>query len=136
MPVSGSCKQAAQVGVLHSVPAHTPPLAGRRLWQLQAKMAAVGGGPGAYEARLERVAEARFGLEQRLQVGILRVQWCGSAGKWGLSEFSITGSCHARLHSFQQSVGVPCREREPACSCQPAPVLHRPLPRVFSAEAH
>jgi hypothetical protein len=38
-----------------------------RLWQLQAKMAAVGGGPGAYEARLERVAEARLGLEQRLQ---------------------------------------------------------------------
>lgn len=38
-----------------------------RLWQLQAKMAAVGGGS-AYEARLERVAEARSGVEQRLQV--------------------------------------------------------------------
>ncbi|KAL4420877.1 hypothetical protein ABPG77_002836 [Micractinium sp. CCAP 211/92] len=37
-----------------------------RLWQLQSKMAAVGG-DGAYNARLDRVAAARVGLEQRLQ---------------------------------------------------------------------
>ncbi|KAI3436374.1 hypothetical protein D9Q98_002427 [Chlorella vulgaris] len=37
-----------------------------RLWQLQNKMAAVGG-EGTYEARLGRVVEARAGIEQRLQ---------------------------------------------------------------------
>ncbi|GAB4823249.1 hypothetical protein N2152v2_010295 [Parachlorella kessleri] len=37
-----------------------------RLWQLQNKMAAVGG-EGAYDARLDRVAAARSNLEQRLQ---------------------------------------------------------------------
>ena len=37
-----------------------------RLWQLQSKMAAVGGGAG-YDARLERVALARANLEHRLQ---------------------------------------------------------------------
>ena len=40
-----------------------------RLWQLQNKMAAVGG-EGAYDARLDRVAAARSNLEQRLQVGV------------------------------------------------------------------
>ena len=40
-----------------------------RLWQLQSKMAAVGG-EGTYEARLERVVLARAGIEQRLQVGL------------------------------------------------------------------
>ena len=38
-----------------------------RLWQLQSKMAAVGG-EATYEARLERVAAARVGVEQRLLV--------------------------------------------------------------------
>ncbi|PSC68405.1 SET domain-containing [Micractinium conductrix] len=37
-----------------------------RLWQLQSKMAAVGG-EGTYEARLDRVTTARAGLEERLQ---------------------------------------------------------------------
>lgn len=45
-----------------------PCVAASRLWQLQSKMAAVGG-ENAYAARLERVVEARGGIEQRLQVG-------------------------------------------------------------------
>jgi hypothetical protein len=44
------------------------------LWQLQSKMAAVGG-EGAYAARLERVVEARAGIEQRLQVGCWQLLW-------------------------------------------------------------
>lgn len=43
------------------------PRCASRLWQLQSKMAAVGG-EGTYEARLERVVQARAGIEQRLQV--------------------------------------------------------------------
>jgi hypothetical protein len=49
------------------LPSPPPPMC--RLWQLQSKMAAVGG-EGTYEARLERVVLARAGIEQRLQVGL------------------------------------------------------------------
>ena len=38
-----------------------------RLWQLQAKMGAVGGGSNTYDARLTRVSEARVGIEGRLR---------------------------------------------------------------------
>lgn len=46
------------------------------MWQLQNKMAAVGG-EGAYDARLDRVSAARTNLEQRLQArGLLRGCGC------------------------------------------------------------
>lgn len=51
-------------------PAHPSPC---RLWQLQNKMAAVGG-EGTYEARLGRVVEAWAGIEQRLQVRVGRLE--------------------------------------------------------------
>jgi hypothetical protein len=37
-----------------------------RLWQLQAKMGAIAGTNGTYDARMERVSEARVAIEQRL----------------------------------------------------------------------
>ncbi len=37
-----------------------------RLWQLQAKMGAVAGAAGTYDARMERVSEARIAIELRL----------------------------------------------------------------------
>lgn len=56
-------------------PAAPPRPACCRLWQLQNKMAAVGGGS-AYDARLDRVVAARTNLEQRLQVGVVAVGGC------------------------------------------------------------
>ena len=38
-----------------------------RLWQLQAKMGAVSGGGGTYDARMERISETRTAIESRLR---------------------------------------------------------------------
>ena len=64
------CRHTLPFSILRSSPVPPCPSACPlcRLWQLQSKMAAVGG-DGAYNARLDRVAAARVGLEQRLQVG-------------------------------------------------------------------
>ena len=69
-------------------PRHSPCCVLCRLWQVQNKMAAVGG-EGAYDARLDRVAAARSNLEQRLQV---RVFLLGVAAACGVAlGMSVTG---------------------------------------------
>ena len=84
-------------------PSHPTPTPARRLWQLQSKMAAVGG-EGTYEARLDRVTTARAGLEERLQVGGVGCGWRGAKGGvvWGEVGGCAAGAAdaHARFPSL------------------------------------
>lgn len=100
-------------------------------------MAAVGGGPGAYESRLERVAEARLGLEQRLQAsGLLTSCEADFALLDGLGEMQFKFRRSGRWrpapagHRFVRchAVGPPvlaCSPSFAGLACSPS-VLHCP----------
>ena len=109
----------------HTAALPLPPVS--RLWQLQSKMTAVGG-EGTYEARLERVVQARAGIEQRLQVGqaagvtaCIACLHCEPAGCPGRPACMPAHSrtCTAP-HQHHQQNRLPC----PALPC-PAPPQKR-----------